>query len=130
MTVADTVNNIILDKGGTNEVTVYTTRVEEILNKKITKIMPPQSTANWAAGVKPTKIIDLLRMEHRFAVKAMFTASDKSKLKAILKAGGVFTMEYESEDFEINIEKMLLVKDERENAERLIDFTAVVGVNI
>ena len=130
MTAADTISHIILDKGGDNQVTIYTTRVEEMLSKKLLNITPPQSTANRAAGPKDTKIVDLLRVEERFSIKAQYDSTNKSKLKGMFKQGGVIKMEWESEDYWVNFDKMTLFKDERENSEREMEFTCIVGVDL
>lgn len=131
MTAAKTVSNIIIDEGGSNEFTIYTESCEEILSKKLTTITPPQSTANWAAGPKDTKIVDLLRIEFRFSVRGSIDSSDESKAKAVFKKGGVVSMSYKGETFQINSEKFSLINDNKtENDETSIQFTALVGVNV
>jgi len=127
--------NILLyntgDKGGSSEVTVYTTNVEEIINKKLVNVVPGQSSANWSLGPKDTKIVDLLRVEERFSVNGYIDESDKTKFKAFITKGGTVTMEWESETFEINIDKLTVTKNNKaEDTDRDVMFTAIVGVDI
>lgn len=125
-------NNIVLDKSGTNQITVYTTIVEEVLNKKLTNITPPTSTANKDSGPKPTKIVDLLRIEQRFTFDGKILSTDRTKLRNVFNAGGTVTLEYAGSDYEVNIEK-LSIKEEPEDAGTsnpdyyLIKFTCIVG---
>ena len=131
MTTAKTVPNIVIDSGGSNEFTIYTEVCEKIYSKKLTSITPPQSTANWAAGPKDTKIVDLLRIEIRFAVRGMIDSADENKAQSVFTQGGTVNMTYKSETFAINFEKFSFSNDNKtENDETSIQFTALVGVNI
>ena len=131
MTAAKTIPNIILDSGGSNELTVYTTSAEKIYNKTLTKVTAPQSSANWASGPKDTKIVDLLRIETRYAVKGYIDSADETKLETLFNQGGVFNMTFKSSTFEINIEKLSIVdNNSNEQDETDIMFTAIVGVNL
>ncbi len=131
MTAAKTVPNIILDEGGTNALTVYTTSCEKIYSKKIVGVTPPQSTANYASGPKDTKIVDLLRIEVRFAVKGVINSADESKIQNLFNAGGVFNMKYKTIPFAINMEKLTITNDNKtENDETAIMYTCLVGVNM
>jgi len=125
-----TADNIILDKGGTNQITIYTILVEEIINKKITEIDPPQSSANWSSGPKTSKLVDLLRTNERFAVTGLINKSDKSKMKNIINTGGVLVMEWEDEDFNVNLDKETITTDDREDDHKQVQFTCVVGEDI
>jgi len=125
-----TVINIVLDQGGSNELIVYSTLIEEIFNKKLTAINPPQSTANWSSGPKATRIVDLLRIEERFSVTGYIDEGDKSKIKDLFKQGGVFNMTYEDGTISINMDKLTLSKETTENDERGVQFTCIKGVNI
>ena len=125
-----TMDNVILDKGGSNPVTVYVVVAEQIFNKTLTTITPPTSTANKAAGPKSTKIVDLLRIEERFAITGHINEVDVSAAISIFKAGGTFTMEYDSEDITVNIEKFNIRKDKREDDHREVIFTCIRGVNL
>jgi len=131
MTSAKTVANIILDDDGTNELTIYTESCEKIKSKKLTGITPPQSTVNYGSGPKDTKIVDLLRIETRFAVRGMIASADETKFENLIKIGGVVKMTYKSTDFYINFEKQTITNDGKtENDETAIMFTALVGVNL
>ena len=131
MTAAKTVANIILDEGGTNALTVYTTSCEKIYSKKITAITPPQSTANKGDGPKDTKIVDLLRIERRFVVKGSIDSADESKIENLFNAGGIFNMKWNGLTFIINSEKLTITNDNKsENDETAIMFTALVGIDL
>jgi len=124
------ISNIILDSGGPNQITVLTTDVKETLIKKLTIIVPPQSSANWDSGPKTTKIVDLLKIEERFTITGLIETVDKNKAKNIFKAGGTVVMNWEDEDFNVNLEKLEVGKGSDEQTERPITFTCVIGVNI
>lgn len=130
MTAAEDIPNILLGTGG-SQFTVYTTKVEKIYSKKLVGITPPQSTANWAAGPKDTRIVDLLRIEIRFSVNGHVDDGDQAALEALFLSGGVFNMSWDGTDYDINIEKLTITKDaKKENAEKTIMFTCLIGVNI
>lgn len=131
MTNAKTIANIILDGGGDNDLTIYTTSCEKIYSKKVVAITPPQSTANYDAGPKDTKIVDLLRIEVRFSVKGSIDSADESKIQNLFNKGGVFNMEYKGTTFAINTEKLTITNDNKsEHDETTIMFTALVGINL
>jgi len=131
MTAAKTVANIILDEGGTNALTIYTTSCEKIYSKKLTAITPPQSTANKGDGPKDTKIVDLLRIEVRFTVKGSIASADESKIQNLFNSGGVFNMKWNGTTYVINSEKLTITNDNKsENDETEIMFTALVGINL
>jgi len=126
-----TIANIILDSGGTNELTVYTESCEKIYSKKLTAITPPQSTANKGDGPKDTKIVDLLRIEVRFTVKGLIASADISKIQNLFNSGGVFNMTWNSATHVINSEKLTITDDNKtEQDETAIMFTALVGVDL
>lgn len=131
MTSAKTVSNIILDSGGSNQITIYTESCEKIKSKKLAGITPPQSTANYGSGPKDTKIVDLLRIETRFSVRGTIASADESKFENLMEVGGVIKMTYKSTDFYINFEKITITNDGKtENDETAIMFTSLVGVNL
>lgn len=131
MTSESTVTDITLGSGG-SAVTVHVTQVEEIFNKALTAVTPPQSSANWASGPKDTKIVDLLRVEQRFSVNGYIESADKANLKALFKAGGVFNMTWDGESFNINMDKLSITKGSRQGMqdEREVTFTATRGVDL
>jgi hypothetical protein len=130
MTATEDIANIILGTGG-SAVTIRTTNVEKIYNKTLIKITPPQSTANWASGSKDTKIVDLLRVELRFAVDGLVDDGDQAALEALFNSGGVFNMTWDGTSYDVNMDKLSITKSAgAENSEKAVKFTAVVGVNI
>lgn len=130
MTQADDVDNIIIGTGG-GAVTIYTELVEHIYAKIFTNISPPQSSANWASGPKSTKIVDLLRLTIKFTVRGSIESTDTSKVQTLLFAGGVFNMTWDGNNYNINVEKLVLTKGKSgEQNKRDIFFTCVVGVDV
>ena len=131
MTQANDVNNIVLGTGA-GAVTVYTEHVEKIYAKVFTSISPPQSSANWASGPKYTKIVDLLRLTIKFSVRGSIDSSDISKIHTLIIAGGVFNMTYDGDDYDINVDKVVITKSTKngEQDERAIQFTCTVGVDV
>ncbi len=131
MTSAKTVANVILDEGGDNALTVYTTSCEKVYSKRLTGITAPQSTANKGDGPKDTKIVDLLRIEVRLVVKGSVDSADESKIQSLFNIGGVFNMKDKDSTFSRNSEKLTITNDNKtENDETGIMFTALVGVNL
>jgi len=111
-------------------VTIFTAQVEEILNKKLTNITPPTSTGNYSVGPKTTKVVDLLRIEERFSVRGAINESDKAALKGAFRGGGVVDFVWDGETFKVNMDKLSIKKDTREDDHRDITFTCIVGENI
>ncbi len=131
MTTAKTVPNIVLDSGGSNQLTVYTELCEKTYVKSLIKITPPQSTANYGSGPKDTRIVDLLKIEIRFTVRGNINSADETKLENLMNNGGVFKFTWKSTDFNMNFEKLLIRNDiKSENDETPVMFTCLVGVNI
>lgn len=131
MTSAKTVSNVVLDSGGSNEVTVYTESFEKVYNKVLAKVTPPQSSANRASGPKSTKIVDLLRIEIRFTVRGTIDSASETKIEALMTQGGVFTLTWKSTNFNVNFEKLSVTNDNKtENDETPVMFTALVGIDI
>jgi len=129
--------NIILDSGGTNELTVYSSNIEEVRNKTLNPITPPQSTANKALGPKTTLLIDLQKIELRFNVDGFVDIADKSKFINLINQGGVVPFLYGGTSFNINFEKASITeKPEDSNAtntpaiEYVVKFTCIVGEDI
>ena len=131
MTSVKTVANIILDEGGTNELTIYTESCEKVYSKKLVGITPPTSTGNYNAGAKDTKIVDLLRIEVRFSVRGLIDSDDESKIQNLFNAGGVFNMKWNGTTYAVNSEKLTITNDNKtEQDETSIMFTALIGVNL
>lgn len=138
---SDEVSNLTLSKNSYS-VTVYTEEVKENITKILTLIKPPQSTANYSAGSKDVKIVDLLRVEERYTVTGYIDVSDKATMRSIITAGGIISMVWDSQTVDVNIDKFEVSKDKftfkRDDTVdasggislRRITFTAVKGTNI
>jgi len=128
--------NIILDKDGTNELTVYTTTVEELQSKNLIVIAFPQSKANWASGPKTVKHVDLLRITQRFNIDGIILSSDREKFKNLMNQGGVFAFDYNGDSFTVNFEKFSIKQRPEDDTENVqpdnydVKFSVVVGENI
>lgn len=132
--------NILLDSTGTNELTVYCTKIEEIFTKTLIKIMPGTSTGNYASGVKKTKIVDLLRIDHMFNINGYIDSADRAKMRNIIQAGGVFAVVYAGTSYNCNIEKLSILEQANfqidsgspsDNPSQYdVTFSLVVGENI
>ena len=124
--------NIILGEG-TGAVTVYCTEVKKIYKKVFVKITPPQSTANWTAGPKSTKIVDLLRLDVTLAVEnAFIDSADETKLDALIKQGGVVKAVWNSADYYVNFDMVSINFGGKggEQDEIPVSMTLPVGVNL
>ena len=131
MTTGRSTTIIVMDNGGANQHTCYTTKIEESYTATLTNITPPKSSANWSSGPNDTKIVDLLRMERRFSVDGLIDSADRAKLRALFKSGGVFTMTYDGESISFKMDKLTITDsgDERQD-EFPVKFTGIVGVNL
>jgi hypothetical protein len=151
-----TANMIIYDKNPdtpdigipTIKVTIGHTMVEEILAKILTVITPPKSSAQFdiSIGASQSKILDLLRSEHRYNVDGVIAvdlgtvspessvvATKKSDLKKLFNAGGVVYMIYEGNTISGNFEKLSITDKARDEDTVMsydVKFTFLKGVNI
>lgn len=107
-----TAANIVLDSGGTNELTIYSSRIERNYNKKLTLITPPTATslAKQAAGPKTTKAIDMLRIEVRFDIDGKINTSDDTKLININNAGGDKVLLYRGVNYDFCLDKFSITE--------------------
>lgn len=118
--------NITVGVGDTNEVTIYSVKLDENITKKLTVIAPPQSTSNRADGPKPVKIVDLLRLEERISVSGHIDASNRTKLKNLMRSGGSKTWSIYGESVSVNMEKLkvsTLSRDQADVDDDLLDVT-------
>jgi len=125
--------NIILDYGESNELTVYTTKVEEIESKTIQILSVPVTTPNYANGPK-TWLVDMLRIQRRFTVNGSIKTTDRTKFRKVLRDGGAFVMRYGTENFTVNMEKHSITEigkdDEASSPDTFtVLFTVIEGVN-
>lgn len=143
-------NHITLSSGAYT-VTLFTTMVEESYSKLLTTIAPPVSSAKWETGPKSTKIVDLLRVTHRFEINGYITATEgsygsgdssstvagkASDLAALFKKGGVITLTYTAASgtsFLVNIDKLNLKEVPTDSSTALnydVKMSLIEGVNI
>ena len=129
MTDAKTVPNIILDSGGSNQLTIYTESCEKVYNKMLNSVTPPQSSANRSDGPKDTFVVDLLRIQIRFTVRGWIDSADETKFENLIIAGGMQNFTWKSTTFLVNFEKSSIVNDNKsENDETPVTFTCIIGV--
>lgn len=132
------ISNVIIDYGGANQITVHTTRINEVITKIIPVIKPPQTSGNYAEGPKTTKLIDLLRMEERYTISGYISYADRLTLKNIIKSGGSFDVWVLGDQIPCNSDKIEIntVSTDSDNANDVEDFqhevtiTLVVGEDI
>ena len=128
-------NNIMLDNGGTNQLTIYTTFVEELMSNALSKLILPTGTANSGSGPKDTKIINLLKILKLFTIDGKIASADRTKLRNLFDTGKMFTLVYDSTNYTVVIEK-LSIKEEPEDAGSsspeyyVIKVNCVIGVSI
>jgi len=145
-----TSGNIILTMGDLG-VTIFTTRVEEVVNKTLIVHPLPTAVANFTSrggsGAVDPLIIDLLRNETRFAVDGWIkkdfgsAANERSEadqkradLISMVNGGGSQTMTWNGTNYTVNIDKITITQEEGsgENATDeveifMVKFTAVLG---
>ena len=137
-----TTNNMVLDSGGADEVTVYSVSVDEQYTKKLIVLTPANSTSNFPNGPRTTILIDLQRIERRFVVIGEIDEGDRTKFRNIINkgsstnAGQKYTILVAWDDnaagneLRCNIERATMKKDaKREDDHRQVSFTLIVGTN-
>jgi len=128
-------SEIVLESGETNEMTVYCFKVEELKSKDLITIVPAQSTTNWGEGINATLIVDLLRITTRFNVDGKINSTDRTKFKAIMEGGGVFTMTYAGTTYNVNFEKSMVTETPSDAGQGVnpshytVKFTVIEGVD-
>ncbi len=125
-----TVDNVIMDSGGSNQFTIDTTRVERDWIKQLVNITPPQSSSNFGSGPKSTIIVDLLRVEKRFTITGSVAEADRNKPINVMEVGGTVVMSWDSTSWTVNVEKVNVVKDTREDDNWEVKMSVLVGVNL
>jgi len=118
---ATTAGDVVLEHtDSSTQVTITTSGDEENLTKSLILITPPKSTDNQSiASDSVTKIIDLLmKAEQRITIDGFLcynadasdthstAAGKKSDLKSMFRAGGVLSMTYEGDTFNVNSDKL------------------------
>lgn len=130
MTTVDNPDNIVFDNGGANQFTLETTRVEEVNTKELKIIPGVVSKSNRSSGTKPTKVLDLLKIVKRFNVRGEIDKTLKPDLDALFEKGGPMNMLWESVTYTVSVEKFTYTKDIRDNSERQVVMTLVVGTDL
>lgn len=125
-------NEIILENGKANQITIYTIKVEEIKSKPLQTITPPQ--LQYGSAPKDTIIVDLLRAETRFNIDGVIDAADRTKLRDIFESRGTFTMDYAGITYVVNSEKISIIEIPEDagdlNPETfIVKFSVIEGVN-
>lgn len=110
-------NNITLTKTGVGTVGLFTVKVEENYNKKLTVSKIGRSKQNRSLGPK-TWIVDLLLIERSLTINGYITGyggdtaqQQRTKLRAIMNAGGTFIVVYDGESIECNSGKLSIVEE-------------------
>lgn len=136
----------VLDNGGPNQVTIYSTEIKHYLRKTIINILAPTSSSNWNSGPKQTKIVDLLRIEERYQLSGFVDGYlNLQKFNNVIKAGGTVllaitttetfngTTTTYSDSYAVNLDATDDTFNPRTNGsqvERPVTFTCIVGVNL
>lgn len=139
-------NEIILTKSGiSGEVKIFTTKVEEAVEKKLNFIRPPKSKQSWDEGPE-IKIIDLLIVTRVFTIEGHLTETgsdtaqqQRDKLWSMIKAGGCAIMTYGgaksiegTNTFSINFQKTRISEtpsDETVASQYSVTLSIVEGAN-
>ena len=135
-------SNIILknkDASPNNYVTVHTSKVDDSYNKLLLNITPPTPNSRWSNGPTDTKIVDLLRVTHKFEIDGFIVADEgtygnsdkyldgtaastveqkKAALIDLFRKGGTMYFVYTGIDgsgntnnYEVNIEKIAISEE-------------------
>ena len=127
MTTVDNPDNVVFDSGGSNQIIIETTNVEEIKTKILRIVKRPVAKSGRTSGVKTNKVLDLLRVEHRWTIKGVMEKENKTKLDALFNQGGPFNMLWEGVTYDANMEKYAYTKADNENSERPVTITIIEG---
>lgn len=130
-----TATNIIVDKGGSNQITVLSTSLKEKVTKKLQIITPAQPSGQWSLGPKDTKIVDLLRLEERYTIVGYVATEDRDKLLNISRTGGVTVWEIYEDEINVNMdtcEVETLANDQIDQPDGtlFVTITGIKGQNI
>jgi len=122
-------SEIILDYNGSNQLTVYTTKVEEVVGKTLIILTTPGET---------TKIVDLVIKERRFNVDGFIDFVDRTKVRNLVNVEGTFIMRYggtSPQNHDACIEKYMITEDPSDSGagsdpvQLHVKFTVIEGVN-
>lgn len=104
---------IITKTGISGQVKIFTTKVEEVIEKKLNFLKIPKPKQKWADGPE-VKIIDLLLITRQFNIEGSITQftvggdtaqQQRDKLWDIIKAGGTATVAYRGNNYTIGFQK-------------------------
>ena len=115
--------NLIIGKGTVNQLTVDTEEIEqEYQRMNLSLVTTPGAT---------TKILDLLRIEMRYIVSGIISADDELKILNLFNTKGVFTFEYDNQDYAGLFEKLNITNSSKvESPFLVVKFTLVRGDNL
>ena len=131
MTDAKTIANIILDEGGDNELTIYTTSVNRIHAKLLQSETVPSDTSNWGSEPETTMILDLQRVEMKLAINGWIDADDETKLINIFKHGGVFNLLWNGTTETVNSDQMSILDNQLdESPQKQVTMSVIIGENM
>lgn len=130
------------------QVTIFTTRIEEVRNKKLNTLATGQGSALWGSPPPPTRSSDRQQVEIRWAVDGYIEESfgdgdtsataigKRSDLFVIQTYGGVINMSYQGSVYKINIDKLSVIEEpgsytsSSASSQYIVKFTAVEGINM
>lgn len=130
-----TASNVVLATATSNSVEIYTTKIEETHSKKLLVLPFPQSSSNWGDGPKDVKLIDLLTKERRWTIDGFVVPASRTNMIALMDKGGTFTLDYNGEQFNVNLEKLSMTEKSEdkisvEPTEYDVKFTVIEGVDL
>lgn len=133
-------NDLIFKKtvqGVPKEVTVFTTKLEHSLDKKLQYLQIPITKQKRDTADPKTKMLDLKIIKEHFAVVGYIEKTNgtsaltqKNNLMAIMSAGGTFTMTIEAGDVICNCDKIKFTQvpmDEDPPSKYLVELSAIRG---
>jgi len=130
MTEATTIANLVMDKGGTNSHTIYATKIEEVYQKALRVFKPPQEKKDRPNGAKDTRVLDLAQKEIRFNVDGWVDKSSLTLIRSMMTIGGTYTLEYDSVDYVVNVDKYTIMRDATQQDEQKVKFTCIVAIDL
>jgi len=117
---------------GTNLTRVDIQTMKSIVTKKLIMIPRPQSSANYSSGPRKPKILDLLIMENRYQIIGYIDSIFQTAFENIVQGGGVFNMEFNGINYDVNCDKyeLNLIEDKAKQDEMMVQFTVIIGENV
>jgi len=133
-------NDLIFKKtvqGVAKQVTVFTSKLEHSLDKKLTYLQIPITKQKRDTAAPKTKMLDLKIVKEHFAVTGYVEATStitaltqKNDLMAIMSAGGPFDVTIEGSDVACNCDKIKFTQvpmDEEPPSKYLVEVSMIRG---